>query len=175
MPGDTRLGREDNVIADPRAARDPCLSHDDAMFPDEAVVTDLDLIVDLTPFADHRLTKAGAIHRGRGTDLDVVPDPDNAELLDLPVSALHKLKAKAVGPNHDPRMQDDAVSDKATLANRDVRPDHTILPDHDPFSNDGTCSDARALSDASTAQNRGVRRDRNLGGIDDRFSIDKGT
>ena len=98
--------------------------------------------------ADARRAEARAVHRRVRPDLDVVLDHDVAHLRHLlALAPLVELVAEAVAPDHDARLEHDAVAVPAALAHHDA------------------CVQAAALADADVVQH-GHARDQYAAGAD---------
>ena len=141
MAGESALSRDENVIAQLGGAGDADLRDEQAMLPDLHVVPDLDQIVDLGPLAYHGFAQGRPIDRGPGADLDVVLDPDDADLRDLVMLALVHGKAVAIGADDDARVNDAAPANARAIVNDDIGINDRIVAergagfDRDPLEN----------------------------------------
>src|SRR5947207_1906611 len=99
------------------------------MFPDLHVVPDLDQVIDLGPLAYHGFAERGAVDRRSGADLDVVLDPDNADLRDLVVLTLVRSKAIAVRANDDATVNDATITNPGAVVDDGVRIDDAVVAD----------------------------------------------
>ena len=120
--------------------------------PRRDAVGDLDEVVDLGAGADARLADGRPIDRRVRADLHVVFDDDAADLRDLLVGAVAAMReAEAVAADDGAVLQDDAVADTNTLADRDVGVDDAVVAnlrkasDRHVRVHDGACADPRAL------------------------------
>src|SRR2546423_6614363 len=141
------------------------------------VVADLDQIIDLCPFSDHGFAEGGAIDCRPGADLNIVLDPDDADLRDLVMLPLVERESVTIGaddhagmddaPAADPgavvdgnaRINDAVVADnragldRDALENRDVIPDHDLIPDDREMAEDNVLAELRARGDYSFRRN----------------------
>jgi hypothetical protein len=95
-----------DTLAHARAARDSGLGHDYGIYPNDNVVRNLHEIVDLHPLLNPCPTKSGAINCRVCTDLDIIVDLHNPELLNFFLSAIYDFKAKTIGADHCATMND---------------------------------------------------------------------
>ena len=147
MARETRLSRDDYVVADRRRAGDPRLRHDKAAPPDTHVVSDLNQVVDLGPGTDHGCPDRAPIDGRVGADLHVVPQPAGADVADrrvVPVP-IHERESRSshAGPclehhavsqldaigNHGMGIDPAPVAEHGAVADRHVRPDPALRAD----------------------------------------------
>ena len=131
VPGHTGLTAKDNIIFHNSATRYANLGAQDAVFADDHVVGHLHEIINLGAFTDNRAAETSAIDRAVRADLDIVTNFNDANLGHLLMTTLHKLVAKAIGPNHHTGVQAHAVRQTALSSQH--------YPGHQPaiFSNAG--------------------------------------
>ena len=103
MAGKAALAGDRDIIAELGGTGDAHLRNKQAMFPDLHVVPDLDQVIDLGPLADHGLAERCPINRSSGSNLDVVLDPDDADLRDLVMLALVSGEAVTIRADDDAR------------------------------------------------------------------------
>src|SRR4030066_1024386 len=116
------------------------------MAADDDVVSDLHQVCGLCSFADPGVHEKAAIDGRIGSDLDVVPDNDPADLRNLEVSRDTHGIAKSVLPDAHARMNDHAVADQGMGHGR-AWADIAVLSHEDAIADDGTCGDRRAGAD----------------------------
>ena len=147
MPDDPGLTANHHTGTDPHASGDSDLGHDDRMFPDYDVVRDLHQIIDLRSFLDPGSAKPGSIDRRVRADLNIIVDLHDADLRDFLVPARFHLEAETVGTDHHPAVKNDAVSDPATLADRDIGVDNAVVANRRLVSDIAVCPNPRPRSD----------------------------
>ncbi|PPR22034.1 MAG: hypothetical protein CFH40_01437, partial [Alphaproteobacteria bacterium MarineAlpha10_Bin3] len=135
MPGNSDLGRDDDIIFQDRAAADANLRDNDASLSDTDVVTDLHKIINHRSVADHRVGAGTPVHGRVRADFDIVPDDHAAKLRHLDVPGGIDREAKATLPDPNARMNEGARTDIAMAercigANRRIGADLDRLPDH---------------------------------------------
>src|SRR6185436_9306208 len=115
MAGYHRIAAELAVTADARAAGNADAAGDGGVRANAAVVSDLDLIVQLDALLDHRVIERAAVHRGIGTDLDIVADYHPADLRYLEPAAFVHRHAESIRSDHRSGMEDNPLSDHAIV------------------------------------------------------------
>src|SRR5437868_989764 len=144
MAGEAALARDRDVIAKLGGTGNPDLGDEQAMFADLHVVPDLDQVIDLGPLAYHGFAEGGAVDCGASADLDVIFDPDNADLRDFVMLAAVRGKTIAIGSDHDTAV------DNAAVANASA-----VIDDHVGI-NDAVVANHRAGFDGDILENRHV-------------------
>ena len=105
---DSDLSRHRHALAHTGAPGDTGLRHNDGIFPDHHVVRDLHEIIDLHALLDPRPAKPCAINRRVRSDLNIIVNLDDTELLNLLLPAVDHFKTEAVSANHRAAMNDHA-------------------------------------------------------------------
>src|SRR5476649_737335 len=108
MTGHASLAGEHDMIAELGRTGNPDLRHDQTMPADLHVMADLHEVIDLRPFADDGLSEDSAVDGGACTDLDVIFNANNADLVDLGVQTALGGETIAVGSDHGPAVEDAA-------------------------------------------------------------------
>src|SRR5687767_4798538 len=74
MATESRLTRDDDIVADHSRPRDSDLRHHQTPLANTNVVAEVNEVVDLRAFSDHRIVDAAPIDRGVCSNLHVVAD-----------------------------------------------------------------------------------------------------
>src|SRR5690606_28477912 len=106
------------------------------------VVADLNEVVEFDAFGDHGIVQCTSINTGVGANLHIVTNAHCAQLLDLDPGTLMWSKAKSVSTNDNTGMKGAALSDGATVADRDMGCQSRSSTDRRFCTNDTMCSDA---------------------------------
>ena len=115
MASQPDLTRQRDIGSNLGAPRNPDLGTDDCMGTDLNVMGDLNKVIDLAPLADHCPAEPGAVNCCVRADLDIAPDLDDPGLGNLHVSTILKLVTEATGSYDRTRLEDHAVSKRASL------------------------------------------------------------
>src|SRR5713226_7084402 len=99
------------------------------MASNDDIVGNVDQIINLGALADDRRAQRGAVYRRVGSDFNIVPDDDVADLKDLPVPAFVENIAVSVGTDDGAGMDRDAVSELRPRVKDHVRKQARVLAD----------------------------------------------
>ncbi len=150
---------DENVIAQFGGTSDAHLRDEQAMLPDFHVVSDHHQVVDLGPLAYHGFAQGRPIDRRPGPDLDVVLDPDDADLRNLVMLALVHGETVAIGADDDARVDDAAAANARAIVNDDVGIDDRIVPERRAGFDRDTLENCDVVPDDNIFSNRGERAD----------------
>src|SRR5437016_4522997 len=140
------LSPHHDAFAHSGASGDSSLRHDHRIFSDHDVVRDLHQVVDFHAFLDPRPAKARAVDGRVRADLNIIVDLNDAELLNLLLSAIDHLKTKTVGPDNSAAVNDYARPNPASLTNCHVRINVTRGPDHRLVADVASCANDRVVA-----------------------------
>ncbi len=115
------LTRYNHASAQYRTASYPSLRNYQAMRSNHNIMTNLNHVVYLRTTLNPSATKTGTVNTGIRTDLNVVVNLDNPYLRYLLVTLRTRIITKSVTPQDNTGVQYNAIPDKTTLANNDMR------------------------------------------------------
>src|SRR5690606_17130659 len=150
------------VPADLGAAGNAAATGHGGVVTDLHVVRDHDLVVQLHAIADQGVGQRTAIHRGVGTNLDVVADGHPTDLRDLLPDALFVGKPETFTANHRTGLDHHTLADPYVVVQRHARSQPATIADHATSADHAMGTDADLGTDACTA-------------LDDRIGADAGT
>src|SRR5439155_14969937 len=107
MAHNANLASHHDTFAHSRTPLDSGLRHDHGIFSDHDVVRDLYKIVDLYAFLDPRPAKARAVDGGIRSDLNIIIDLNDPELLNLLLPAINHFKTETIRTYHCAAVNDD--------------------------------------------------------------------
>src|SRR4030095_5039208 len=111
------------------------------MTPNLHVMSNLHQVIDLGPLPDPSPAKPGAIDRRICPNFHIVIHLYDAGLGNLNLSPAMKLKPEAVAAQNHAAMNDDAVPDGATSADRDTIRYLAVFADDGVVTDVGSCAD----------------------------------
>ncbi len=129
------------------------------------VVRDMDEVVDFHAPPDERPAERPAVNRRVRSDLHVVFHHHDSHVTDLDELPLAAREPEAVRAEDRARVDHHPASDSAAFADRDVRPENSVLADRrsrtekDARVKDGSSADRRTLSHRRKWVHRDIRRD----------------
>ena len=79
-------------------------------------MANLDQVIEFDTVFNHGVLQRAAVDTGIGTNFNIITDPDGSQLFDLFPATGVRCKAKAVGTNHNARVQQTTLTNQAPLA-----------------------------------------------------------
>ena len=159
MIDDSNLPGESYILAQLRAARDTSLRRDHRILPNLNVMRDLHQIVDFRAAANHRAAQRRAVDGGVGADLHIVLDDDDADLRDFDSRCAPPRVTETIAADNDPGMENDPLSDAATLAHHHIGMKHGSHTDAHILTQIDTGEKHRALADPRSRTDKNVGKD----------------
>src|SRR5690606_33097916 len=148
--GDSRTARDVYIVTQDQVAREhrcpgnrttrpnlgraghPHTRRHGRMFADLHVVPDHDLIVQLDAVGQYRVIQCATVHRGIGTDLNVVTNTYMTDLRNLGPGSLPfdrvRRETKTISAQHHTRMQNGTSTYMHLMVQSDTRMQQTVLP-----------------------------------------------
>ena len=158
---DPCLAANDNAGAYSDTPGDSDLRDDDGMFADHHVVRDLHEVINLDALLNPGAAKTRAVDRGIGANLDVIIDLHDANLRHLLVPGRGHFESKTIRADNGATVNDDAIADFASLANRDVWVNETPCADDRFVADVAVCANASAIANPRSLFDDDVRINRN--------------
>src|SRR5947208_17077885 len=118
------------------------------MFADHHVVRDLHEVINLDSLLDPGAAKTRAVDRRIGADLDVIVDLHDPDLRDFLVPARGHFESKTIRADDGPAVNNDPITDRAPLANRNVWINETPSPDDAVVSDVAVGAQVTAITDS---------------------------
>src|SRR5205814_4567073 len=118
-------------------------------------------VVDFDSFLNPGAAKTCAIDRGVRANLDIVVDLHDADLRHLLVSARRHFKSEAVRADHRATVNDDAIADFDSLADRDIRINKAARADRRLVTDVAMRAEARAGANSRARFHDDESADRN--------------
>src|SRR5262249_47727018 len=160
VPYDSDLSCHRDTLAYAGASRDAGLRYDHRIFSNHHVVRNLNEIVDLHALLNPGAAKTRAVNGRVRSDLDIVVDLNNPELLNFFVPAIDHLETKTIRADHRAAMNDHPRANLASFPdchsriNQTRRPNYTFMSDVRPRADD------RVVADFSAGFDDHIRLDR---------------
>src|SRR5712691_3374057 len=117
MAYNTNLSPHHDTLTHTRTSRYTALSHNDRIFPYHHIVRDLHEVIDLHALLNPGPPKSSAVNRCVRSDLDVVVDLNNSELLNFFMPLIDDFKPKSIRANYRAAVDDDTRANANSLAN----------------------------------------------------------
>ncbi len=155
VPGNSRLPRHGDTVADGRAACDSNHGHDETVLSHNYVVTQLHQIIDLCSPTNDGSTTGGSVNGNIGSNFHIVFNNHRTDMFYLLVPVCGGDKTKPVGAEHDSRVNNtvfphlDAILDHRVGVDDRVIPYTHIRPDVDAGIDDRVIPDPAARFDKS--------------------------
>jgi hypothetical protein len=112
------------------------------------IMSDLHQVIDFGPLANPCPPEAGPINGRICPNFHIVIDLNNAGLRNLNVPPAFEFEPKAIAPQYNPAMQDDAVSQNTSSSNGDAIRNAAVFPDN------RITADVRSRPDHGSRANR---------------------
>jgi hypothetical protein len=134
MIDDSNTATEHDILTDSGASRYTRLCCDNRIFAHRYVVRYLHQVVDFYASGNDGTSKSSAVYGGISADLDIVLYFHDSYLWYFnPLVTLSRV-AKPIAPDNHTGVQHHSVSNPTTVTDNDIRMEHTILPNLNPFS-----------------------------------------
>ncbi len=165
---DAALCCDGDVVAKLGAASDAGLRDDDAVLAHGDVVPNLNKVVNFAAFSDDGASKSCSVDGAVGSNIDVISDDDDTDLINRVVVAylLVEEEAKAICSDDGAGLDDYVLADDAALADGDALVELAVLANDAVTSDNAACTNVTAISNLGACLDDDAWTDAYLAGVE---------